>query len=929
VDPRPRRPNRLTSVRADRARLTPVQARTSTLVAGIAATAAAFTILCMNASALTVQVRGQLPAASPPRAYDILVRVPSRVAHQAGADSLARPNDLAELSGGITLAQYDTIRALPGVQVAAPMTMVGYVPLTVIIPVAVPASALTSTPALFTVTARQRSDAGLSSVTEQNVGSTYVTTSPLALSTVDAGPEGGEVEAAPDGGLTLVCPSASPTPLPQVFSVDAQRRTTCWSTSTGADPADWSGRPPATISVPFAWTFLLPLVAVDPAAEAALLRLNRAVTQGSYLPTNGVTSSGPVPVIMASSIDDDAQDSLTLSRLPISAAIHYASGLTADQINALLDATNGQPIGGTDTVTAAQAYRELLSFLPGSHAATVSAYWTPGPAHYAVGADGELIPQPVPADPAVWAAPYALTGEDAATIDTADVGFRALTPHVAVTFTSSAAAAGRPFSGAALHVVGVFDPAQVASSAATPSPYLGEQLSGGDAASRRLLGSGTLAPDGNPAGYPSPGATLVMPLQDIGAFTAAGRYTHTDARAPIGSIRVRVAGVTGDDALSQARVRMVAQEIVRATGLNVDVTLAASAATRTIDLAAGRDGRPALQLSEIWYRSDTRTTVSSAVDPRSVGLSTGVLLIGSVFVVSGSSAALRRRRRELSTLRALGWRRRRLAWQLVRVFALISATAGMLAVLIAYAVEAALSRDAATGWPLLSLPAAVVMTVVAAWWQARRISAEPVSATELAGTAAGLRARPPGVIRHAVRTMFRVVRRNASGALVITVACAALGLELAVRWVFGGVVVGSWLGAPFSWQDDPVDLAAVLTVVALATVTMTDISWLSAERAVELRTLRAIGWSARGVARLAVSEAALLGVAGGLAGSVLDVAGILAVVHRLPAGLLPVIAVVVGTGVAMAMVAFGIPAVARGFRPSSWPTSDDHAMTTR
>jgi ABC-type lipoprotein release transport system permease subunit len=126
-----------------------------------------------------------------------------------------------------------------------------------------------------------------------------------------------------------------------------------------------------------------------------------------------------------------------------------------------------------------------------------------------------------------------------------------------------------------------------------------------------------------------------------------------------------------------------------------------------------------------------------------------------------------------------------------------------------------------------------------------------------------------------------------------------------------------------------VDLAAVLTVVALATVTVTDISWLSAERAVELRTLRAIGWSARGVARLAVSEAALLGVAGGLAGSVLDVAGILAVVHRVPAGLLPVMAVVVGTGVAMAMVASGVPAVARGRRPSSWPTSDDHAMTTR
>jgi predicted lysophospholipase L1 biosynthesis ABC-type transport system permease subunit len=150
-----------------------------------------------------------------------------------------------------------------------------------------------------------------------------------------------------------------------------------------------------------------------------------------------------------------------------------------------------------------------------------------------------------------------------------------------------------------------------------------------------------------------------------------------------------------------------------------------------------------------------------------------------------------------------------------------------------------------------------------------------------------------------------------------------------VRWVFGGVVVGSLLGLPFWWQDDPVDLAAVLTVVALATVTMTDISWLNAERAVELRTLRAIGWSARGVARLAVSEAALLGVTGGVVGGVLDIAGILAVVHRIPFGLLPVVAVVVGTGVAMNLIATGVSAVAPWRRPSKWLTSDNHAMTTR
>ncbi len=887
-----------------------MRARTYALLAGIAAAAAAFTTLCMNASALTVQVRGQLPAASPERAYDILVRVPSRVAQQAGAGSLARPTDLAELSGGITLAQYDTIRRLPGVQVAAPMTMIGYVPLTVIIPVTVPASALTSTPALFTVTAQQRVDAGLSIVTEPNVGSMYVTTSPLSVSTGGTGPSAGDVEAAPDGAVTLVCPRTSPTPLPSVFSVDAQRRTACWSTATGPDPADWSGRSPASISVPFAWTFLLPLVAVDPTAEVSLLNLDRAVTQGSYLPTTGVAHPGSVPVIIADSIDDDAQDSLSLSRLPASAAGSYASGLTPDQINALLDATSGQVIGTADTVTAAQAYRELLGSLLRSHWAAVPAYWTPEPAHYAVGADGALIPQQVAADPADWTGPYALTGEDAATADAADVGFRVLIPHVATSVTSSADS-GQSSSGAGLHVVGVFNPHRIASSMATPSPYLGERLTGADAASRRLLGGGTLAPDGNPAGYPSPGATLVMPLQDIGAFTAAGTYTHTDPRAPIGSIRVRVAGVTGDGALSQARVRMVAQEIVRATGLHVDVTLAASAARRTVVLAAGHDGRPALSVSETWYRSDTETTVSSAVDPRSVALSAVVLLAGSAFVVSDSAATLYRRRRDLATMRALGWRRRRVVWQLLLEFALISAAAGLVAVGLSYALAAAIGCDPATWWPLLSLPAAVAMTMVAAPWQVRRATAEPPASTAEPGAWASPRARPGGVFGHAVPTMLRAPRHAALCTSVVTVACALLGLELAVRWVFGGAVVGSWLGQPFSWQDDPVDLAAVLTVVVLAAITVTDIRWFSAgEHAVELRTLRAIGWSAVSVARLAAGEAMLPGLAGGAIASALDVMAIGTVVHSVPSGLLPVVGIVVATGAVTSLIAAALSAAA-------------------
>lgn len=838
-----------------RSRQRPEPVGRTTLIAGISAVAAAFTLLCMNASAITVHINGRLPAASPHRAYDILVRLPSRVTQQADAGSLARPTDLAELSGGITVAEYDAIRRLPGVEVAAPMTLVGYVPLTVVIPVAVPAGALTSTPALFTVTAQQRADDGLTTVTQPNLSTMYVS----------AG------QSAP-----AICSSAQ-----FADSSASVRLAACWSITKGPQLQTWTGPPPTAVSVPLAWTFLLPLVAVDPAAEAKLLHLDRAIVQGSYLPSTP-TRSGPVPVIMASSIDDDAQDDISIARLPASAASSYGDGLTAQQISTLLGAVTGQTVA-TSTVTADQAYSDLLAYLRWSATVRVPAYWTPSPAHYVVDADGALNPRPV----------------------ASDAGFRALTQHAARSDTGSGGNEAGSTAGAALHPVGVFDPARIESSATTPSPYRGEQLSAADARSRQLLGGRTLGPDGNPAGYPGTGATLVMPLQDIGAFTAVGAYSHTDAAAPIGSIRVRVAGAAGDDAVSLARVRMVAQEIVRATGLHVDVTLAASAAARTIDLPAGPDGRPALRLREVWYRSDVSTTVAPTVDPRSVALAAVVLLIGSAFVASAVLAATRTRRRELATLRALGWRKRRVAWHLEHDFVLASGGAGLIAVLAVYVVEAVMGGRLLTGWPLLSVPTAVAMTLGTAWLPMRRAAADPMSPSRARHARRAGRSGPATAV--GLSLVANSPPRARSGValrlLVIVAACGAFGLEFAVRWAFDGVIVGSWFGGAVWWQVGPVDLAAVITIIMLAVVAMTDISWRNgADWSAGRRTLRAMGWSASGVAGLAASEALLLGLSGGIIASALDVAGILAIVHRPPAGLAVVAVAVIGLGVMLSLL---------------------------
>ncbi len=95
------------------------------LLLGLLLATTAFTVL--TAASRTSQLRtvGTVSAHFVP-AYDILVRPRgSRTALEAQTGTV-QPNFLSGIYGGITLAQYHQIAAIPGVQVAAPIAMVGY-----------------------------------------------------------------------------------------------------------------------------------------------------------------------------------------------------------------------------------------------------------------------------------------------------------------------------------------------------------------------------------------------------------------------------------------------------------------------------------------------------------------------------------------------------------------------------------------------------------------------------------------------------------------------------------------------------------------------------------------------------------------------------------------------------------------------------------
>jgi hypothetical protein len=141
---------------------------------------------------------------------------------------------------------------------------------------------------------------------------------------------------------------------------------------------------------------------------------------------------------------------------------------------------------------------------------------------------------------------------------------------------------------------------------------------------------------------------------------------------------------------------------------------------------------------------------------------------------------------------------------------------------------------------------------------------------------------------------------------VIAGASVALSLQVAARWAFAGSAT-SWAQRPVTGLGAVVDGAAVLIVVLMATFTVADLDLVALrERAVEVRTLRAIGWSALDLTTITSRNAVWPGLAGGLIAGGADLLAGLPASGAAPLRLTALVGLAAASGIALSLVANGL-----------------------
>lgn len=249
----------------------------------------------------------------------------------------------------------------------------------------------------------------------------------------------------------------------------------------------------------------------------------------------------------------------------------------------------------------------------------------------------------------------------------ADVQSRRLYPRRGSPYTSDRSGA-QILQTPLMEIVGRYDPEKLPGfsplSKVSLETYYPPELLPADAKSKRALRGKPLLPSTNIGDYVAQPPLFLTTFEGMRPFLNSKYYAGANGKAPISVIRVRVKGVTGPDALSQARVQAVATAIHDRTGLQVDITVGSSPRRLLVSLPKGRYGRPPLLLEEGWSKKGVSSSFLKALDHKRLALLSLILVTCTFFLANGalrggSGKADRDRHAALRGLAGSGHPRRR------------------------------------------------------------------------------------------------------------------------------------------------------------------------------------------------------------------------------------------------------------------------------
>jgi len=824
--------------------------RSLLLVLGVLLVSVSFGLLLSTVETVQVTVDGDL-AEYWRTTYDILVRPPGSRSAIEEKYGLVQANHLSGIFGGITYEQYEAIKRIPGVEIAAPIAMLSYLNLDIPFGIERPVSLNES--GFYHVEVSLLVDDGLS--THQRLLREYLLCLPQ-----EAVPEEEILSDFNKLGWQIVpCPSSQ-------------------------DGGAW---------VPLHYTIPALLAAVDPNREAELIGLDKAVTirqyfeneiVGEYLPPRSLYSINVdgliarpyvIPILMNIHSYVSAEIDAKVFRYNLIAndeTIQEVLGLGGEQY---LEGFPSTQVGAT-TYTNEEIYKwiphwesrplnawtEDTGFRGLFYAPLFNTVMPTSPAYSEIQVEWTVSP------PVLEARPIGILAENDWRFEqTPEIKFRET-----ITSNLENAEDDVPLLVNGM-IVGGFDIERLPSQDEELT-YVPLETYYPPSVTLRYEESGSpleqpikIQPTLNPLGY------IQRPPMLLTTLESARLFNPVD---PISAIRIRVGGIDRYSPEAQERIEAIAGEIVDATGLDVDVVAGSSPRTVLVHLPGYGEIAPMGYVEEQWIQKGVNLSIGQQVKRVNVLLFGAMLSVGGLFILNTYLTSALSRQREISLQKALGWRSSTVVLGCVTETALIGCLTGILAILLTIALQTVFRMGIVTPRVVLILPVAVGLCLagglIPAWISSRVAPARGTRQGEVSGGGAIFHG-PTSLLCYALRSMARRRIRMLVVGGTMSMAAALLTIFLAGTLGLRGYLAGTLLGDYIILHVQSYHyLMAVVCLLVGGIATMDALLVSAIERRQEIGILKALGWRDSAVFQLFLIEGVVLGAVGALVGIAVSLA---------------------------------------------------------
>ncbi|MGD6853875.1 ABC transporter permease [Bacillus infantis] len=361
---------------------------------------------------------------------------------------------------------------------------------------------------------------------------------------------------------------------------------------------------------------------------------------------------------------------------------------------------------------------------------------------------------------------------------------------------------------------------------------------------------------------------LLQPPTVLTTIEAASEISALQGKEPISAIRIKVKGADKLESTSHEKLKDIASLITKKTGLKVKITLGSSPQS-VLSFIPENNSVPALGwIEQPWINLGAAFTILKETKLGYSSIILTVLLVAIVYVIMTRLIAFLTNRKQYALLLALGWSTSQLKKILILESFLLGSIAFITICISQFVLHLVLKTEFSLILSLLTGFAGLLIYFLGSLWPAKLVgNIEPYEALKTGEITLTMKRLfySNTIFGIALQYLFGKTWRTIVSIIALAIPVTLLVNFIVITYKLEGVMYTSYLGEYVALEISTFHYVASIIAIVMAILIIAEIMWQNVtERKPEISLLKAVGWDNSMVRKLVIYEGVFIGVFSGI-----------------------------------------------------------------